>query len=66
MNSVGLVGDIRGLSYLGIERYNFGIALNIEVEYLFSLDQPDGGDMIMRPARVPIRSLEYIEYGISA
>lgn len=65
VNSIGLVGDIHGFSYLGIEHYNFGIVLDIEAEYLFSLDQPDDGNMIMRPARVPIRSLEYIEYGIS-
>lgn len=62
VENVGLYGAIKGVSWLHLYSNNYGIALNIDAEYIYPLDSPDDTDLILRTARTPIDALTFVEY----
>ncbi|RYX78761.1 hypothetical protein EON76_03535 [bacterium] len=62
VENVGVYGAIKGVSWLHLRRRNYGIALNIDAEYIYPLGRPDDTDLILCTARTPIDDLTFVEY----
>lgn len=62
IENVGVYGAIKGVSWLHLHRHNYGIALNIDAEYIYPLDNPDDTDLVLCTARTPIDALTFVEY----
>lgn len=62
VENVGMVGGIKDINCVSLgERLPLSVSLNLDIEHLFSVSDPDDGDLVLTTGNVPINRVDYIE-----